>query len=180
MIKCDEACKISAEPVSKPVLIRNDFTGLLLGYLHIPPPSPPPPKGHITKDIGWTGLQGVASQACTVAWMTSDITAPMLPACLPTPSNTASVWHKDQEKVPVPWGCRRKQLRRNKLLILMCQGKEKRERTRAPRKNDSIWLWCVCSAGWEQCGEYRIARRGGTEQVEVARWHLRNYMSCGE
>ena len=90
---------------------------------------------------------------------------PCLPACLPTHSNMASVWHKDQEKVPAPWGWRRKQLRRHKLLILMFQEKEKRERTQRPERMTPYGFDVFVPQDGSNHGEYRIVRRR-----ELRRW----------
>lgn len=127
------------------LLIRDDLTGLWLDCLQISF-SPSSERTHITWNVwlDWAGT-GATSHACT-GWpgITPETApTPVLPcASLPASKRGLLVCHKVQEKVPVPWGWRRKQLQRNKLLILMFQEKEKRKDTGTQKEGLRLALMC--------------------------------------
>lgn len=135
------------------LLIRDDFTGLWLDCLHISFSSCSK-RTHITKNIqvDWTGSGANITCLHCVAW---DYIRDIIHACASRRTSPRlqmrppSVCHKDQENVPVPWGWRRKQLWRNKLLILMFQEKEKRERTWGAQKE---WLHMALMCSFPQDG----------------------------
>ena len=134
--------------------------------------------------FGWTGLALEPHHVLALGGPGSHQRQHPRP-CSPRASLLASkrgllVCHKVQGKVLVPWGWRRKQLQRSKLLILMFQEKEKRERTRAPRKNDSIWLWRVPFHRMAAARSVLNSQEEGREEVGVAWQRLRDYVSCGK